>query len=54
MQLKRRETVYSPTSLLLPYDLKQEAKSLGINLSKTLVEALERAVQQRKKIEVTS
>jgi post-segregation antitoxin (ccd killing protein) len=48
MQLKRRETVYSPTSLLLPCDLKTEAQKLGINLSKTLVDALETEVKQRK------
>ncbi|MCK9593691.1 MAG: type II toxin-antitoxin system CcdA family antitoxin [Methanoregula sp.] len=43
---QRGEKVYSATSLLLPYELKQEAKKLNINLTRTLVQALEAEVKR--------
>jgi post-segregation antitoxin (ccd killing protein) len=36
----RNDVVYSNTTIQLPYSLKEVAKERGINLSRTLVEAL--------------
>jgi len=47
-RITRNDVVYSNTTIQLPYSLKETAKAMGINLSRTLVEALEHKVQENK------
>jgi hypothetical protein len=42
----RNEKLYSNTCIQLPYDLKMRAKEQGVNLTQTLVHALEQKCQE--------
>jgi len=41
----RNQKMFSPTCLQVPWALKARAKAAGVNMSKTLIEGLERELQ---------
>lgn len=45
--IARNDKVYSYTTIAIPLELKIKARDLGINFSKTVVNALEIAVKAR-------